>query len=266
MKPQEVWRFIPLLILLLSLAFACAAPTPPSPGGKYYLTAAMTYLRDAAAYDANLVGLLYKGDQVEQLETGRSGWWRVRSGRTGQTGWVAGELFDPTPAPAPLYYVIGPVKLRECPQETCPALQQLFRGDQVQKIEANEQGWWRVLAVESRNLGWLPAPALVETLEELKARPPEKPYLYVAVRRLQLRREPQSGAEVVKLLQVNDQVEKLAENQSGWVQVRQPAGGATGWVWGRYLETLPVRHPRPERRKIPRPRPPAPAETEPEIM
>ena len=62
------------------------------------------------------------------------------------------------------------VHLRECPKDLCPALQLLSRGDQVQKIEQNDQGWWRVLVIESRNLGWLPAKILAENLEEAQAR------------------------------------------------------------------------------------------------
>ena len=69
----------------------------------------------------------------------------------------------------------------------------------------------------------------------------------MAVRRLKLLREPRPEAEVIKLLQVNDQVEKLDQNPAGWVKVRQPASGAVGWVQGRYLEPLPVRYPRPEK-------------------
>ena len=107
--------------------------------------------------------------------------------------------------------------------------------------------------IESRNLGWLPAKTLAENLEEAQARP-EKSYLYVAVRRLKLFGEPRPEAEVVKLLQVNDQVEQLDQNPAGWVKVRQPSSGAVGWVQGRYLEPLPVRYPRPEKsRKGPNP-------------
>ena len=138
----------------------------------------------------------------------------------------------------------------------------------MQKIEQNDQGWWRVLVIKSRNLGWLPAKTLAENLEEAQAKAAEKPYLYVAVRRLKLFRQPRPEAEVVKLLQVNDQVEKLDQNPAGWVKVRQPSSGAVGWVLGRYLEPLPVGYPRPEKSKKRKPQPqiqpPKPTETEPQ--
>lgn len=275
MRTWVYFRGVLLLTLAVALAGACAAPPPHSPEGDYYLITDMTYLRDAATYDSNVVGQLYKADQVERFEVGASGWWRVRSGRTGQTGWVTGDLFSPTPVPVPLFWVIHTVALRECPKNLCPSLQLLSQGDQVQKVEQNDQGWWRVLVVKSRNLGWLPAGVLAESLEQLQAKAAEKPYLYVAARRLKLHRQPLPEAEVVKQLQFNDQVEKLEENPSGWTKVRQAASGAVGWVQGRYLETLPMRAPRPEKsiKKKPRPQPakPAkPAETapqpEPEIM
>lgn len=79
---------------------------------------------------------------------------------------------------------------------------------------------------------------------------------------------------MIKLLQVNDQVEQLDQNPAGWLKVRQPSSGAVGWVQGRYLEPLPVRYPRPEKSKKkgrqPQLQPPEPTETqpqpEPEIM
>ena len=81
MRLWDNFRSILLTTLLLVLAGACAAPPPPAPEGDYYLTADMTYLRDKAAFDSNVVGQLYKSDQVERLDIGPSGWWRVRSGR-----------------------------------------------------------------------------------------------------------------------------------------------------------------------------------------
>jgi uncharacterized protein YgiM (DUF1202 family) len=264
MRFRDSYSCILLLTLLLALAGACAAPPPQSPEGVYYLTTDMTYLRDAAAFDSNVVGQLYKGDQVEKLETGPANWWRVRSERTGQVGWVSAYLFSPAPAPVPLFFVKHTVNLRECAKDLCPSLQLLSLGDRVQKIEQNDQGWWRVLVVDSRNLGWLPAEALAESLEEARAEAPEKPYLYVAVRRLKLFRQPQPEAEVVKLLQVNDQVVKLDQNETGWFKVRHPASGAVGWVLGRYLEPLPVRYPRPEKHKKTRAKPTKPAGTKPQ--
>jgi len=118
-------------------------------------------------------------------------------------------------------------------------LQLLFRGDQVQRVEAGDQGWWRVLAVNSRSLGWVPAGALTERREDVQQKQLRKPYYYVAVRKLVLRAKASDRSEVIRILSLNDQVEKLGETKD-WLNVRQPSTGAVGWVLGRYLKTLPV--------------------------
>lgn len=264
-------RLILLCALTIGLGGACETPIPQSPEGDYYLTSDMTYMRNAAAYDSNVVAPLYKGDHVERLEVVKGGWWRVRSGRTGQLGWVPGELFSAVRVPVPEFYVIQTIPLRECPKDLCPSLQLLSRGDRVQKLEQNDQGWWRVLVIRSRNLGWLPANAMVESLEKSRAQGPAAlPHLYVAVNRLKLLRQPLINAEVIKVLQFNDQVEKLDQTPAGWLKIRQPASGAEGWVPARDLKAAPARHPRPEKPKKTRHQPPKPTENEtppePEIM
>jgi hypothetical protein len=139
----------------------------------------------------------------------------------------------------------------------------------VQKLEQNKQGWWRVLAVQTRKVGWLPANILTENLEESQAGEPAAlpslPNFYVAVNRLALRRQPQNDAEVVKVLQFNDQVEKL-DQTPGWLRIRQSASGAEGWVPARFLEAAPAQQPRETEKpkKIRRQHPIA--EPEPEIM
>ena len=270
MRLRGNFRSILLSTLLLVLAGACATPPPPAPGGTFYLNSDMTYLRDAAGFESHVVGQLYKGDQVERLAIGESGWWRVRSGRTSQAGWVPSELLSPKPVPVVYVYVTQTVHLRECPKEFCPALQLLSRGDEVQKVEQNDQGWWRVLVTKSRNLGWLTAKVLAPKLEEPQAKAPEPQYYFVVVRRLPLRREPLFNAEAITLLQFNDQVEKLEQNPAGWVKVRQPSSGGIGWVPERFLGTTPLKFPRFEKPRKKKPQPQKPTDTgpqpEPEIM
>jgi uncharacterized protein YgiM (DUF1202 family) len=162
------------------------------------------------------------------------------------------------------FFVSKSVNLRECPKEVCPSLQLLSRGERVQKIESDNQGWCRVLVAKSRHLGWLPAEVLTESLQETQTAEPGKLYLYVAVQHLKLYREAMVKAEVVKLLRFNDQVEKLQDQTpAGWLKVRQPSSGAVGWVQGHYLATLPSRFPRFWRRHRFKPKPAKPAETQP---
>jgi uncharacterized protein YgiM (DUF1202 family) len=264
------YRLILLGALIIGLGGGCeTTPLPHAPRGDYYLTSNMSYMWDAAVYDSHVVAQLYKGDQVERLEVIKDGWWRVRSGRTGQLGWVPGELYSAVRPPVPEFYVIQTIPLRECPKDLCPSLQLLSRGDRVQKLEQNTQGWWRVLVAKTRNIGWLPANTVVESLEESQAQGlAALPYLYVAVKRLKLLGQPLINAEVIKVLQFNDQVEKLDQTPEGWLKIRQSASGAEGWVPARDLEDAPARYPRPEKPRKTRHQPLNPNETtpEPEIM
>ncbi len=143
----------------------------------------------------------------------------------------------------------------------------LFRGDQVQRVETGGQGWWRVLVITSHSLGWVPAGALAESLEEARQKPLRKLYYYVAVKKLVLKAKPANGAEVIRTLSLNDQVEKIGETK-GWFSVRQPMSGAVGWVVSRYLETLPSISPRrePVKKKPRRAQQKAGPAPEPEIM
>ncbi|MBM4275062.1 MAG: hypothetical protein FJ134_11465 [Deltaproteobacteria bacterium] len=198
-------------------------------------------MRDSLGYEGNILGQLYRGDEVKRLDADKSAWWRVEIRRTGQTGWVRKELLSATPVSPVFYYVSeDSLPLLECPASDCHPLQLLFRGDEVQRVEEGKQGWWRVLAVKSRILGWAPSASLAARLEEAQARPPGKLYYYVAVRRLSLRAQPSTQAGVIRTLRFNDQVQKLEEKHPGWFKVRQPSSGAVGWVPGRNLQPQPL--------------------------
>jgi SH3-like domain-containing protein len=240
-----------LLPFMLMLA-ACVQPRPQGAGDTYYLVTAVTSLRDAPSTKGYVVGQLYQTDPVEMLYSNEAGWWRVRSLRTNQTGWVGGELFSLNPVPVNFAYIKSDqVDLRECPTEDCPSLQSLSHGEPVQKIEENDQEWWRVLVPKSRRLGWLPPGAMSEKLEPAPEKQAATPTLYVAVKGLSLHLEPLTSSKVIKALLFNDQVEKLEDNSMGWVKVRQPSTGVEGWVVARYLGDCPLKYPRPVRPRIP---------------
>jgi hypothetical protein len=54
---------------------------------------------------------------------------------------------------------------------------------------------------------------------------------YVAVKTLKLFQQPERGAREVGTLEFRTKVEKLAENEDGWMQVRQRETNLTGWVY-----------------------------------
>ena len=232
-----------VLTLLLGLVYSCAAPQVRPPEVSFYVSPMVTYLLDSPGYESNVLGTLYRGDKVEKLEVGGdTSWWQIKVLRSGQTGWIRKELLSSDPVSSAFYYVNeDTLPLLECPRSDCLPLQLLSRGEQVQKVEAGAQGWWRILVLKSRSIGWVPAAALVEQLDEVK--PKQAQYYYVAVRNLTLRAQPSNRGNVIRTLQFNDQVQKLGETE-GWLKVRQPASGALGWVRSRDLEKLPLTSPR----------------------
>jgi SH3-like domain-containing protein len=233
------------LILLLGLAWSCAkTQVVKPPEGPFYVTPEITYLLDSPGYGGNVLGPLYRGDKVERVDAGESAWWRVELQRSGQTGWVRKELLSPDAVATVFYYVNeDSMPLLECPRSDCLPLQLLFRAELVQRVEEGDHGWWRVLVIKSRSLGWVPASGLTERIEDAQQKQPRKPYYYVAVRKLILRAKPSNRGEVIRTLRFNDQVQKIWETKD-WFKVRQPASGALGWVISRDLETLPLIAPR----------------------
>ena len=113
----------------------------------------------------------------------------------------------------------------------------------MQRVKEGDRGWWQVLVIKSHSLGWVPASALTEHIEDTRQKQIRKPYYYVAVGKLILRAQPSSRGQVIRTLRFNDQVQKIGETKD-WFQVRQPSTGALGWVSSRDLETLPLILPR----------------------
>ena len=232
------------LIIILSLTCSCAqAPVKP-PEVSFYVIPEVTYLLENPGVGGKVLGPLYRGDEVEKLEVGEPSWWHIKVLRTEQTGWIRKELLSPNPVGSVFYFVKeDSLFLRECPRPDCLPLELLYRGDQVQRVEEGAQGWWRILVTKTRSLGWVPAASLTERIEEAQIRPAQKAYYFVAVRKLNLLARPASRGEVIRVLQFNDQVQKLGETD-GWFMVRQPASGALGWVASRDLEARPLVSPR----------------------
>ena len=235
-----VWLSLPL-----SLALACAqTQVIQLSEGPYFVTPGITYLFDRPAYDGNVLSPLFRGDKLALVDGSDSTWWLVKLQRTGQTGWIRKELLTLAQTPTVFYYVKeDTLPLLECPRNDCIPLQLLFRGDQVQKIEEGKQGWWRVLAIKGRSLGWVQASALTEESPEARQQQPRRLYYYVAIRELVLRAHPSTRGEVIRTLRFNNQVQKLDETKD-WFKVRQPSSGAVGWVFSRDLETMPLISPR----------------------
>jgi uncharacterized protein YgiM (DUF1202 family) len=237
----------------------------------YYVTPVITYLKECPGYDCKVVGELYRADRVEQLEA-KDNWWRVRLDKGTLTGWLQPELLSPTPVEAAYYYVAADsLELRDCPGPDCPLAKILLKGDRVQKIAENDQGWFRVLVEKDASIGWIPAAQVSDQAVQPEATSaPEKEYYYAAAATTNLYSLPLFSSKIVKVLPLNEKMEKLAQHGKDWFKVRHPGSGAEGWAAAKDLKTSPVtaEPPKPKKkfRKKPAPKPQPEAPPDPEAM
>ncbi len=232
------------MLLALTLAAGCQTPVtggyPVSPT-YYYVTPSATYLRECPGYECGVVTEVYSGDRVVVLDRNDFGWSRVQLDRTGAVGWTLNDFLSLSPVPASYYVAFSTVYMRDCADYNCRAVELLHRGDRVEKLDQDYRGWWRVMSFKSRKSGWVPASAVSPR--------PGPPYYYVDVSSLALRSGPGTSYRMIGTLNLNQQVEMLGMGPGGWAQVRDVRSGLIGWAASRYLESIPVPHPRPVPRK-----------------
>lgn len=260
-----------LLLLLWAClgCLACATAPKAMAPGLLYAAPTVTYLRDCPRYDCQVVAEIYNTDELTVLERGDQGWWRVESRRDGKAGWIQRSLLSASPVRAEHFYITPhAVPLRDAPGQEVFSRKMLKHGDQVQKI-AEQGGWWRVLVEKDKSLGWIPAktvsarpPGLASSdldagkPAEISVPPPaaEPAPLYVASANLKLHVLPMDSSPVVRVLKINDQVERISQAGSQWLKVRFKETGAEGWAPARFLKDSPVTaktHIIPQRREKP---------------
>jgi len=275
MENRRLWSRI---LLFLGFAFFLGSCVPQQvetkPPPVYYTTPVVTYLKECPGYDCKAVGELHRGDQVEQLEV-KDDWWRVRATRSNLKGWLSRELLSPEPVPVENYYVAaGSLELRECPSPDCPFRKILLKGDRLEKIAENDQGWLRVLVEKDGSIGWVPLAQLSERPAQppLKPEAEEKAFLYTAAAAVNLYSLPLFSSKLLKTMPLNEKVEVLVHHGKDWIKVRHQASGAEGWAAARDLKESPVvaESPKPKRKFRRKPAPPKPkpeeAPLEPEAM
>jgi uncharacterized protein YgiM (DUF1202 family) len=237
---RTVYGFL-LILITLSLTSGCQPPMttggfPVAPSYNYVVPTT-TYLRDCPGYECGIITEVYSGDRVVVLDRNDFGWSRVQLDRTGAIGWIAGEFLSQSPVPASFYVSLTTVYLRSCADYNCGTVELLRRGDRVDKLDQDGRGWWRVRSFRSGHTGWMPAAALSVR--------PGPPYYYVNVNSLALRSGPSTGNKILTTLGLNNQVEVIGSGVGGWLQVRDVRTNIIGWVYGRYVESMPVTSPRP---------------------
>jgi len=196
---------------------------------------------------------IYNADKVKVLDKNDAGWWQVQSARDQKIGWTQSDLLSDIPLATKNYYIAADgLPLRDSPNEDIVSRKLLGYGDEVQKID-EKNGWWRVLVEKDKSIGWIPAQMASATRLEPpgksaqavqgapETRGPSKPaYLFVAAENLKLYLIPSIPSQVVKVLKLNDKVEKISQSGSSWVKTRYLQTGVEGWALARYFRDAPV--------------------------
>jgi uncharacterized protein YgiM (DUF1202 family) len=162
---------------------------------------------------------------------------------------IGGCVATTPPLPSTMYVEPPVTYLREGPSLDSPSLVELQAGEQLDVLEQTGTGWCKVRSVRTNLYGYVPKDLCVASPPPPKPVPlaPEKPHfpaMYVALKTVDLKAEPNNRAKTVKELEFRNKVEKLDENESGWYQVSVPEGNVTGWVPKRSLEGYMLSKPR----------------------
>lgn len=127
------------------------SPVPAS----FYVSLATVYLRNCADYNCSAVELLHRGDRVDKLDQDSRGWWRVRTFRSGNTGWLPVAALSIRPGP-PYYYVnVSSLALRAGPSTGNKILTTLGLNTQVEMLGSGVGGWMQVREVRTNIIGWV---------------------------------------------------------------------------------------------------------------
>jgi hypothetical protein len=246
-----------IIILLVLFLNACAMNNKID---LFYSIPTISYLREYPNYDCPVVTELYNADKVKLLEKNDNGWWQVQSLRNENIGWTQRDLLSNTPIISQNYYItVSDLPLRNSPQQDVISRNLLDYGDTVKKIAGND-GWWRILVEKDKSIGWIPATMASETPPEPlgvekpkipasdkndKGSPATQPapqlsYYFVAAGSLNLYLIPFIPSQVVKVLKLNDKVEKISQSGYDWLKIRYLDTGAEGWALAHLLKGSPV--------------------------
>lgn len=157
---------------LVAICFVCLATTGmearlgQAAESLYVVEAEAALLRDQPSPESGILARLQRSDQVEYLDANATGWWKVRSLRTGVVGWMTSDLLTAAAAPpippssalqGEYYYVNTPTtNLRIIPLHSSANTGTVQLNDRVEKLGASPEGWTKVRNTRDGRKGWLP--------------------------------------------------------------------------------------------------------------
>ncbi len=120
----------------------------------YYVAWTSVYLRDCADYNCRGVELLHRGDRADRIDQDYRGWWRVRSLKSGITGWVPAAAMASSPGPPYFYVAVNGLALRAGPSTGNPILTTMSLNSRVEMLGVNAGGWSQVRDLRTNTIGW----------------------------------------------------------------------------------------------------------------
>jgi uncharacterized protein YgiM (DUF1202 family) len=157
------YKLLPAMVAFLMLLAGIPCQAGTSTGSVYQVAAESALLRDYPSPNSGILANLNRLDQVEYIDSNAQGWWKVRSLRTGVTGWMTSDLLTavrPTPSSASAkikyFYVNRPsIELRVIPLESSAATGTVQLNDKLEKISEAPNGWTKVRNPRKGNKGWI---------------------------------------------------------------------------------------------------------------
>ncbi|HXF84414.1 MAG TPA: SH3 domain-containing protein [Anaerolineales bacterium] len=228
-----------------------APPPPPPPppddgtgGARYRVTAGTLYVREGPGTTFKAVGLFYRDDIVEELESGTSGEWkRVRRITDQLTGWCRANylLRLTTPPPPPdeppseNKYKVTAARLhvREGPGTNFRSLGYIQQNEIVEALETNADRTWIRIRRSDGLIGWASARYLTPFTPPPDDQPGTK--YRITASRLNVREGPATTYKSLGYVSQNEVVEALSTNADNtWRQIRR-SDGLIGWASARYM-------------------------------
>jgi GH25 family lysozyme M1 (1,4-beta-N-acetylmuramidase)/uncharacterized protein YraI len=147
-------------------------PPPPPPGDAewYKVNASALNVRAGPGTEYQSIGLLYRNEVVQRLETSADGaWLRVKRNYDGLTGWSSKQFLEETAAPPPVsedtyewfQVTATTLNVREGPGTNFKAIGYLTKSETVMQLESTADGSWRRIQRADGFSGWASGQFLV---------------------------------------------------------------------------------------------------------
>lgn len=127
--------------------------------------------------------------------------------------------------------------LREQPDLASKPVIGVYKGDQLESLEGDENAWIKVKSARKEMIGWIPSNLV--TRNQI-----EKEIYYVNKETVPVHHSPGSDSPTIKSLAFGSKVQKIEELPYGWWRILEEDAGLFGWVLAESFDARPPVHPK----------------------